>query len=224
MSPKDRGRGVRPDPEEPEELTVVVMRFKGSGDTMRKGFDTVSQALNALLPPPAFAPPRTTRKLSAGSTPPQDSGDVDQSVSEQDYEDAEVLDAEEAPTSAAPKRARDRKPPKVPNLVNTLDYQSPMSLADYVRDKKPKNATEKYLVVAGWFRHHRASEVVSVDEMFTCFSVMDWKDRPEDMGQLFRNLKSKQQWFDNGPEKGTWKLTIKGLNQVDNKMGMNASE
>src|SRR5690348_9741506 len=40
-----------PGPEEQEEMTVVILRFKGGGETLRKGFDTVSQALAALGPP-----------------------------------------------------------------------------------------------------------------------------------------------------------------------------
>ena len=36
---------------EQEEMTVVVMRFKGAGETLRKGFDTVSQAIATLGQP-----------------------------------------------------------------------------------------------------------------------------------------------------------------------------
>ncbi len=36
---------------EQEEMTVVILRFKGGGETLQKGFDTVSQALAALGPP-----------------------------------------------------------------------------------------------------------------------------------------------------------------------------
>jgi hypothetical protein len=31
--------------DEQEEMTVVILKFSGSGETLRKGFDTVSQAL-----------------------------------------------------------------------------------------------------------------------------------------------------------------------------------
>jgi hypothetical protein len=50
---KNKGFGG---PEEQEGMTVVILRFKGGGDTLRKGFDTVSQAL-AALGPAVPAPP-----------------------------------------------------------------------------------------------------------------------------------------------------------------------
>jgi hypothetical protein len=51
-------KGVSTVPEQ-EEMTVVILKFKGGCDTLRKGFDTVSQALAALGP----QPPLSGRKL-----------------------------------------------------------------------------------------------------------------------------------------------------------------
>lgn len=221
MSVRDKNKSLRAEAEpSEEELTVVVMRFKGSGETIRKGFETVTQALQALAPPQIIAPPRHVRALASGSVSPRANGaPAAITEAEEPYEDGPDTEESIIPEPHLQK-PRERKPAKMPTLVNDLDYQSGVSLADYVKEKKPKNATEKYLVVGGWFKHHRKRDEISVDHMFTCFSVMSWKDRPEDMGQLFRNLKSKQQWFDNGASKGLWKLTIKGLNHVDNKMGL----
>ncbi len=219
MSAKDNGRNKpKPEPDESEELTVVVMRFRGSGETIRKGFDTVTQALNALAPPvQVLPPPRPARKLAAGTsngTETTEPADAEQEA----YEDADILDAEETPATAEKKAPRERKPPPVPDLNNSLDLNTPVSLATYVKEKGPKTTSERFLVVAGWFKHHRNTDEITISDMFTCFHVMTWKDRPADIGQTFRNLKSNQKWFGSGTGKGSYKLTITGLNQVDNKM------
>ena len=214
MSAKDNGRNKpRPEPDEPEELTVVVMRFRGSGETIRRGFDTVSQALNALAPPVQVLPPsRPARKLapaSSNSTEAMEPAEVEEGT----YENADLVDAEEAPATEEKKSVpRERKPPRIPELNNKLDLNTATSLATYVKEKAPKTTSERFLVVAGWFKHHRNTDEISISDMFTCFHVMGWKDRPEDIGQHFRNLKSHQKWFGSGTGKGTYQLTITGLN------------
>jgi hypothetical protein len=49
-----------------EEMTVMVLRLKGGGDTLRKGFDALNHALAALGAPAPLPPQRHTAAL-----PPQ---------------------------------------------------------------------------------------------------------------------------------------------------------
>ena len=49
---KKPARGAA-EPQQQEEMTVVVLKFKGGSHSLQKGFDAVSQAINALGPGPA---------------------------------------------------------------------------------------------------------------------------------------------------------------------------
>lgn len=129
-------KNTRVEPEEQEEeLTVFVMRFKGTGETMRKGFDTVSQALQAMGPAQMIAaPPRVLRRLNADVLPAAGADTMEEA--ELVDVDEEISESEEAAAAPLrPAKKQERKPPKIPNLINDLDYQSPVSLADYVKER-----------------------------------------------------------------------------------------
>src|SRR5947209_5274119 len=55
------------DPQEQEEMTVVILRFKGSGHSLQKGFDAVSQAAAALGP----SQPQTVQRVYTQRPPAQ---------------------------------------------------------------------------------------------------------------------------------------------------------
>ena len=96
--------------EQQEEMTVVILRFKGSGDTLQKGFDTVSQALAALGP---VSPPQQQRAFASRPAPAQlaapqavngnGSGDAD--TVDVDAEFEEAMEDAPAPTRAPRKPA-----------------------------------------------------------------------------------------------------------------------
>ena len=119
------------------------------------------------------------------------------------------------PTQRVP---RYRKPPKMPSMLNDLDVKSgDMPLDKYCQQKAPDSMFEKFAVIGGWFKLHRSVEEITVDHIFTCFPLVSWP-RPDDIPHTFRNIKSQKQWFDKGSKPKSWKLTITGLNYVDNKL------
>ena len=48
--PRDNRKEAPKLNDQQEEMTVVIFRFKGGGETLRKGFDTVSQAIRQISP------------------------------------------------------------------------------------------------------------------------------------------------------------------------------
>lgn len=216
MARDGRKQALRPDDEQ-EEMTVVILRFKGGGETLRKGFDTVTQALRQIGP--------VTQLTSSKSLPrPVDSttngiDDSDDSKADLDSMTNEGVDATEVEASGRPDRTiRVRKPPKMPKMLNDLDIKTgPKSLEDYAKEKMPETTQDKFVVIGAWFLNHRKLEEITVDHIFTCFPLLDWS-RPDDIGSVFRDLKNKKQWYDKGAKPNAWKLTITGLNYVDNKL------
>ncbi len=99
-------------------------------------------------------------------------------------------------------------------MLDALDLESgEQTFADFCKDKNPNSTSDRYLVVATWLKHNAKIDVISVDHINTCFRLMDWQ-MPDTPGQTFRNLKARNQYFKNGPEQGTWEITILGLNAV----------
>ena len=48
--PRDNRKEAPKLNDQQQEMTVVIFRFKGGGETLRKGFDTVSQAIRQIGP------------------------------------------------------------------------------------------------------------------------------------------------------------------------------
>lgn len=189
--------------EEQEEMTVVILRFKGGGDTLRKGFDTVSHALSALGPPisrrglPHYRPPEM---------PPTDPGDEP----EPDAEEVQQGDL-----TAAEDYADTPRPRRKPAFLSGFDLAPDGQIAwkDYAAKKSPRTLDEKYLVAAGWVTKHGGQEVFTIPHIFSCFRAMKWEEQA-DFSQPIRRLKSTNSYFD-VLKRGQWKLTGLGIEAVD---------
>jgi hypothetical protein len=187
-----------------EEMTVVILRFKGSGESLQKGFDAVSQAIAALGPPAAPSP----RILSA--RPRELSSDngtevIDGETIDEDFEEVaeEEGDTAPRPSNAAPRKRQAYK------FLNDLDLKAgDISLKDYCAQKNPKTDNEKYLVASNWLSRYGGHETFTIDHIFTCFRGMGWKQQ-RDLSQPMRKMKFSKSWFEN-PERGSWKLTSIG--------------
>lgn len=88
---------------EQEEMTVVILRFRGGSDSLQKGFETVSQALAALGPTPVHHQRRLPPVLSAAPTElpgtERNSGSLE---GEGTFEDAEVSEVSPAQLQQRP--------------------------------------------------------------------------------------------------------------------------
>ena len=189
-----------------EELMVVVLKLKGSGDTLKRGFDTLNNAFQAMIVPPA-----PTRKPVAngatkhlpGRTPTEDEMD-DSHTLDAEYEEVGTEEEEEAPTAPTKaKRSTYKFLSDFPLDISDVHWQ------DYAKQKNPKTEHEKYLVAAEWITKNAGNEVFSANHVFSCFRAMSWSEM-KDFTQPMRQMKSKNSYFEN-PSRKSWKLTGLGL-------------
>jgi hypothetical protein len=187
-----------------EEMTVVVLKLKGGGDTLRKGFDALSSAF-ALLGPGAVL----TKRVPIGP-----SKQLNGSLAEQASDEEEpVLDEEPVAIDAAPASfsAPARTPAqRKPKFLTEFDLNAgATSWKDFAGSRAPKNDNEKYLLAALWITEEAKLPDFSVSHVFTCFRAMKWSEQV-DFSQPMRQMKHRDSYFSH-PTPRTWKLTQPGL-------------
>lgn len=199
--------------EEQEEMTVVILRFRGGGETLRKGFDTVSQALNALAPLPAL------RRLAA--PPVEDRADPNEGDTDSGSIDVEAQLDENENDESDP--TRQRSAPRPPEFLNDFDLSPEGQVAwkEYAAEKNPQTLSDKYLVAGAWLTLHRGQQVFSASHVFTCFRAMHWEEQ-KDFTQPMRKMKKSRSYFA-VPKRGEWKMTGLGLDAVG-ALGAKATE
>jgi hypothetical protein len=185
--------------EEQEEMTVVILRFKGGGETLRKGFSTVSDALAALGP---GIPQRRLLNHSENESPSQPK------VLNSDAEVEETDEGFEEPASDA--NGSERRAPRKPTFLSEfkLSPDGQPAWKEYATGKNPRTLEDKYLVAAAWLTAHGGVEEFKIDHVFTCFRAMVWDER-RDFSQPMRHLKAVKSYFV-VPKKNRWKLTDLG--------------
>lgn len=191
--------------EEPhEEMTVVVLKLKGGGDTLRKGFDALTSAFASLGP-------GTVITKHARSAP---SKQLNGTVTEQAPTEGEP-EVEEEPTtidavtvsSSTPARTPAQRKPK---FLTDFDLTSgTTNWKDFAGSRAPKSDNEKYLLAALWITEEAKVPDFTVSHVFTCFRAMKWTEQI-DFSQPLRQMKHKDSYFSH-PTRKTWKLTQPGL-------------
>lgn len=202
-------RGADEQPQQ-EEMTVVVLRFRGTGHSLQKGFDAVSQAIAALGP----APPQTQQRIY--TRPPAQvpaAAAADLVVDAEHEETGRDGDQPQAISEAQPvPRSRravgERKGYTFDNQFDLTPAGMP-SWKDYCAQKNPQSETDKLLVAAAWMQTHGGLTTFTGRHLFTCFRAMEWKTQV-DMIQPLRVMKNRKSYYEN-PEQGQWRLTGIGL-------------
>jgi hypothetical protein len=199
------------DPQAQEEMTVVVLKFKGGSQSLQKGFDAVSQAI-AMLGGAQQNNYRvvSTRPAQLAAT----NGEIIDQEGEQDVEEGEVVNGTPAETAPLP---RPRKPQAAPKYTFLKEFSlTPAgvpSLVDYCTQRNPQTENDKFLVASAWISTHGGLEAFTGAHLFTAFRAMDWKTQA-DMTQPLRTMKSKKSYYDN-PGGGKWQLTPIGLKAAE---------
>ena len=190
--------------DEHEEMTVVILRFKGGGETLRKGFATVSDALAALGP---GIPHR--KLLRADESAENRSGVISDPDLEVDPIETDDGDAESGRQGGAREYS-------TPEFLADFPLSPPGATPwkDYATAKNPRNLNDKYLVASGWLTEHGGQESFTRGHVFTCFRAMGW-DELKDFTQPMRGMKSKNSYFTT-PKRGYWKLTSLGSDEIKN--------
>jgi hypothetical protein len=201
------------EPQQQEEMTVVVLKFKGGSHSLQKGFDAVSQAINALGPSPQnnhrVVVQRPPAQIAAGS------GEVLDIETQTPADDGEEETVDTQQDTGAPKPKKAQAAPKYTfmNDFNLAPAGLP-SLTEYCNQKNPQTENDKFLVASAWIQTHGGVDPFTGGHLFTAFRAMEWKTQV-DMTQPLRFMKSKKSYYDN-PSFGKWKLTAIGLTTAEN--------
>ena len=198
--------------EEQEEMTVIVLRIKGGGDTLQKGFDALSTAF-AALGSPQTAPPGNTRKLAGNvgtrqlaAPPPADDSYADDEDEDEDFE-ADSSSVETPQTNAIPPV---KWKPRKYKFMDDLDLsQGDKPWKEFASERGGKNDNDHYLLASLWLTENANLPEFGVGHVFTLFRAMQWSEQ-SDFSQPMRTMKSKKSYFSH-PSKKTWKLTGPGL-------------
>jgi len=198
MARNSRGT-TPPKGDDSEEMTVIVVRVKGQGDTLRKGFEAISTAFASLSP--ATFPSRRN-----GGPPAQlNGGTVEEPVDEEIDEEVD----DEEPVIEAPGGGSSAKPRKYKFLDDFDLNAGPMPWKEFAASKAPKTDSDCYLVASLWITENAGLPTFTINHVFTCFRAMQWNEQ-KDFSQPMRLMKSKKSYFDN-PSRKSWKLTQVGL-------------
>jgi len=204
---------------EQEEMTVVILRFKGGGETLQKGFDTVSQALAALGPPatihrkPALPAKGATAPSITDHVPGTDGdGATPEVVTPDGVEpEAEEVEAVEESAQSAASGARKYTKPKYDDNLKLDAGDVPFK--EYCAQKQPGTDNDKYLIAAAWLTKHGGHPSFTASHLFTCFRANGWNEQVDFM-QPVRLMKLKKSYFDKATGK-SWKLTQVGMDAED---------
>jgi len=210
-------RNKTPDgPQSQEEMTVVVLKFKGGSHSLQKGFDVVSQAISAL-----GSSPQTNQRAVVRHQPAQiaaGNGEVlDAETGNLADEGATELDDTQQQETGV-ETTRQKKAPATPKYVFMNDFNlTPAgvpSLTEYCTQRNPQTESDRFLVASAWIMTHGGADPFTGGRLFTAFRAMEWKTQV-DMTQPLRSMKSKKSYYEN-PSPGKWKLTAIGLTAAEN--------
>lgn len=194
---------------------VIEFEIDGGNDTLAEGIKALTTALSkspvttTVVPQRALPQAATTKRTAPPGT------DVEPPAEPETEAEAGVLpegEHVETPSSAA--RKRTPATPSTPVVLSDIDFNTgKISLKDFVAQKSPSDAYEKFTTIAVWYKENHNLEEVTDDRIYTAYRFLDWVP-PNDVGQTLRNLKASKRWFDKGDTKGGYKVNILGLNKV----------
>jgi hypothetical protein len=189
---------------------TIQEAIRQAGVIMNRGTSNPQQA-RTLIAVPVQQPKALENGHENGGAPAQQVFEV----MEEDTQATDTGATSGSNAQAAAKPERKRKAPRIPPLLKDFDHNAgEMPLETYMKQKDISTQTNKYLVLAAWFKKYKEVEEIGTSHIYTCFQLLDWP-APDDMGQPFRDLKKRDSYFENGSKNGLWKITIIGLNIVD---------
>jgi hypothetical protein len=148
------------------------------------------------------APPKTASSAEVVDVPPAE-------------ETTEVEQEEQTSPPSTTSRTRKSKP-RSPKVI-PLDLKSgDVPFEAFAQSKKPTTHAARNLVVAAWFKLHRAIDTITMDHVYTCYREVNWPSGLEDFGLILRQLKGRKVM--DGKGAGLYAINHIGLNDVS-KMG-----
>jgi hypothetical protein len=122
----------------------------------------------------------------------------------------EVGTDEQVSTPKPAKPARVRKP-TTPEVIEA-DFNSDVSLKSFTDQHPAESEPERYLVIAAWFKEHRATPSVTTAHIYTGYRVVGWSVGLEDFGWPLRYLKKEK--LMSSSARGSFDINHLGLDKV----------
>lgn len=199
----------------------VFLNLEGDDDTIKEAVRQAGIILNRGLAQPA--PPKVMLAVPVQKA----LGNGDQLPVQQDLyeltssnESDEV--GEEVPQKSVDKPKRPRKAQPTPEILRDFNESDFSAFQRYVKQMDLPSHFTKYLAIATWFKREKETDEISISHIYTIYQLSTWL-APENMGQTFRDMKSRENYFENGEKPGLWKINIVGLNAFD-KMRLKSTE
>ncbi|BCA56899.1 hypothetical protein W02_40390 [Nitrospira sp. KM1] len=103
-------------------------------------------------------------------------------------DNAEVeVNANDGESAIAPKGRVPRRLP-TPKVLSDVDLNSgDVPFEEFSKEKGPKAALGRYLVVAYWFKTYRQVDAVNSNHVYTCYKKMGWGTDIKDFAQPLRD-------------------------------------
>lgn len=188
---------------------IIEFELEGSDETMQESLKNIA---TAFLRTSSAPNPRVIRNEGPRSV----NGDavampVDDILVDVADEGEPLETATEPPKRAA--RKTKIAPVKVLTDVR-LDDVSP-TLKEFCLEKAPTSDMSRYLVIAYWFKNHKALSDLTPDHFYTAYRLMAW-NTPRDPAQPIRDLRHiRRGKFSAGQTPGSWQINHIGENAVN---------
>jgi hypothetical protein len=192
-----------------EEMVVTVVKFRGSGESLRRGIDALSQALSGAFGAPPVKQIGNGRKAATHLPATTEQSPID--IEPADVPDGEPAEEPELQPTVSPRPKKAIKYSFLPEL-NLAPNGAP-SLKAFCSGKTADGEQAKYLLVSLWLQKHGGVDPFGGNEVFTCFRGLDWTPR-KDVMQPVREMKSKKSWYDS-PAYGKYRLTQPGIEAAE---------
>jgi hypothetical protein len=191
----------RPDQPDVSKMKFMFFEIEGNDETLQEGFRAINTALRGMAG--RHDGGDHAKALQAIEPLP-----VGPELSKEDLSEAE--EAGERPSRSRNSKQRILRSPDVLDL-DLLSGDVPLKA--FLDRCNTEDTTKKYLLIAYWLKQYRNIQEVSMDHIHTGFRHMGWQT-PKDAAYPLRIMKSQNQWFHKGEQKGYYKINHIGENQV----------
>ena len=191
MAKEDKGR-----------IRILYLEMEGANDTLVSGIRDITNVLG-----------RTHPQQRQPQALPNNADSAKENIQPSLNFDGEVVEAEEV--HEAPKTKAKRSSYPVPQVLDIDLKDGEVSLEQFCQRKNPTSNTQKYLVIATWFKEYRSIKFISTNHIYTAYRALGWSPA-KDLRGAFNAGKSAGHF--NGPVKGEWEINHIGL-EIARKMG-----
>jgi hypothetical protein len=165
-------------------IRVIEFEVEGSDATMQESLKSITAALNRGMI--ATPPQPRVKYLQSPAHEPEDG-------SSSEAEDGEIDGLEAIDVAAqAPRRSTLPKKPRSMKLLTEINFNDAApTLKEFASERSPKSDMHRYLVIAYWFKHHKATPDLTPDHFFTAYRHLQWSV-PADPTAAIKDLRHKR--------------------------------